>query len=271
MSKPPSTGTGTSPSSAERMQRAAVGEIIRQAEKQIGAQQYQRARDLLGEAWRLEPGNPYIPAIVERVELLAGRTQETFAQQQGAPHALSLSVGREFPGGIRPAMAPALPEEVRTRIRRLLIVIASLYDRGAYESAYETLLKAEDLDPLNAEVIAAKNKILPAYQVALKRREADLQRMRRNDLPGAAATMAERLLSENNSAGATDSGVLSFNRRLEELRRQKEEERQVRERAAWRQGTGAGEPSTPLAAPGTQGEHQKDPSTELLPKKPPRE
>ena len=105
MSKPASSKSPFAPSGALQTQRTAVGEIIRRAEKSIDSQEYKLAQDLLAEAWRLDPGNAYIPAIIERVQILRGMASEFAAQINGpATQSLSVTVGKEFPGGFKEAV-----------------------------------------------------------------------------------------------------------------------------------------------------------------------
>src|SRR5512143_2207987 len=104
MSKPASSKGPFAPSGLLKEERSAVGEIIRRAEKSIAGQEYKLAQDLLSEAWRLDPGNPYIPAIVERVQILQGMASEFASQMNKNGHQqLSVSVGKDFPEGIKQA------------------------------------------------------------------------------------------------------------------------------------------------------------------------
>ncbi len=222
-------------------ERSAVAEIIRRAEKSIAGQEYKLAQDLLAEAWRLDPGNPYIPAIVERVQILQGMASE-FASQlnRSGNQQLSVSVGKEFPGGIKQAEGADLP---RGKIQRFLTVATTLLERGSYQSAYESIIKAEELDAQDPDVQALKAKVLPLYEASMTRRSAGISGpARHGDSGGVAASMAGRLLAEELKAqqeALQQKGnfLPTFEDRLEVLRRQKEAERLARERALWDQTT----------------------------------
>jgi hypothetical protein len=159
------------------------------------------------------------------------------AAGQGGP--LSVSVGKEFKEGVRPTALSQ--EEMRARFRRLLTVASTLYDRGSYESAYESLMKAEDLYPRDPELSALREKILPAYESMMGKSNSLQVHSRRIDLPGAAASMAAMLLSESasgdNRSATTEPGFSTFNDRLTALRRRQDEGRQQQEQVSARQAT----------------------------------
>jgi tetratricopeptide (TPR) repeat protein len=241
MYKPPSSKSPFVFSSAVQAQRSAVGELIRRAERSIVGQDYRMAQNLLAEAWRLDPGNTYIPAIVERVQILQGMESEFAAQINGSgARSLSVSVGKEFPGGFKPVESGDLS---RGKIRRLLTVAMTLLERGSYQSAFESIIKAEELDPQDPDVQALKAKVLPLYEASMTRRSAGTSApTRRGDSGGVAASMAGRLmaetLKEQQAVAQQPKNVLpTFEDRLEALRRQKESERLARERVLWSQTT----------------------------------
>jgi tetratricopeptide (TPR) repeat protein len=241
MYKPPSTKTSGGVANAQQMSRSAVSEIIRQAEKQIAAQEFQRAQDLLSEAWRLDPGNLYIPAIVERVQVLQSLLREVVQQASvhDNPSSLPITVGNQFHTGIRQVKKPLSNQESEARIRRLLTAAISLYERGAYVSAFETVLKAEEINPQDPNVMEWKQKVSSAHEGSISRRSSAEAMRPREDLPGVAAAMAAKLLSKDpsqNAQLASPGGDYStFNERLAALRRQREEERSARERTLWQQ------------------------------------
>jgi hypothetical protein len=272
MYKPASSKSPFSFSNALQAQRSAVGEMIRRAEKSIAGQEYKTAQDLLAEAWRLDPGNAYIPAIVERVQILQGMASEFAAQTNGRDaRYLAVSVGKEFPGGIRPAEGPELS---RGKIRRLLTVATTLLERGSYQSAYESILKAEELDPQDPEMLALKEKVFPLYESSMQRRSAGTSApARRGDSAGVAASMAGRLMAEakkeeQESAQQKENPVPTFEERLEALRREKDTQRIAHERELWSQTTQkptAGRPSSHSPQP-----QKSSFITTLLRGKPPR-
>jgi hypothetical protein len=241
MYKPASSKSPFAFSSAMQAQRSAVGEIIRRAEKSIAGQEYKTAQDLLAEAWRLDPGNTYIPAIVERVQILQGMASEFASQMNGSgTRYLAVSVGKQFPGGVKPVESADLS---RGKIRRLLTVATTLLERGAYESAYESIIRAEELDSQDPEVQALKVRVLPLYEASMTRRSAGTSGpTRRGDSGGVAASMAGRLMAEELKVQLVppqqpENPLPTFEDRLEALRRQKETERLARERALWSQTT----------------------------------
>jgi hypothetical protein len=241
MYKPPSSKSPSTFSSAVQIQRSAVGEMIRRAERSIVGQDYKMAQNLLAEAWRLDPGNPYIPAIVERVQILQGMASEFAAQLNGPGTQFpSVTVGKEFPGGFKPAESAGMSSG---KIQRLLTVATTLLERGSYPSAFETILKAEELDPQDPDVQSLKAKVLPLYEASMTRRSAGTSApTRRGDSAGVAASMAGRLMAEalkeqQASALQPENVLPTFEDRLEELRRQKETERLASERALWSQTT----------------------------------
>ncbi len=255
MSKPASSKSPFAPSGALQAQRTAVGEIIRRAERSIASQEYTLAQDLLAEAWRLDPGNAYIPAIVERVQILQGMASEFAAQINGSgTQPLSVTVGKEFPGGFKEA---GEADVARGKIQRLLTVATTLLERGSYQAAHESIVKAVGLDSEDPEVQALKAKILPLYEASMMRRSAGISGpTRTSDSGGVAASMAGYLLAEElkaQQAALEQNGnfLPTYEDRLEALRRQREAERIAGERALWSQTATKRNPSgqSPPSAP----------------------
>jgi len=232
---------GSAVANARQMPRSAVSEIIRQAEKEIASQEFQRAQDLLSEAWRLDPGNLYIPAIQERVQVLQGLAREVVHQAWAHDRANILPIVAENRprGGTRQDEQPLSSQESVTRIRRLLTVAMSLYDRGAYVSAYEAVLKAEEINPRDPNVREWRQKVTSAYEGSINRRGSAEAVRHRDDLPGVAAAMAARLLLKDPAQQVPSSipgeDYSTFNDKLAALRGHREEERLARERALWQQ------------------------------------
>lgn len=237
MYKPDSTRRPGSVAPMHQMQRDAVAEIIRRAEFSISGQHYASAQELLAEAWRLDPGNPYIPAIVERVQLALSMQNDIRGQSNGdSGRYLSVSVGNQFQSGIRPASLP-LTDDQQARLRRLLVVATTLQERGAYDAAYDTILKAEEMNPADADVIALKGRIRPKYEQAMSGRKGiEDAPFRQPDLPGAAASMAVKLLTNDITSTPPPPPPPSESEvRIGALRKLKEQERELREQQMWRQ------------------------------------
>ena len=125
-----------------------VSELIRLAEKQISAGNLARACELLSNARSLEPSNEYISAIMERVLRL-----DPGPDPVNPPDAAS---GDE-PG-------PPDGDEIQNQVRRLTDNARSLFARGAFETAFNTLMKAYFLDPVSPEVMKAEELIVPALE-----------------------------------------------------------------------------------------------------------
>jgi len=238
------------------MQRTAVTEVIRRAEKHIATQEYYLAQALLSEALKMDPGNLYIPAIFERVQILQGMAEDFAELDRGVngDRNLSVSGGAQRPAGVTPSSMSG--GETRLRFQRLLTVIATLCERGSFEAAYESLLKAEKLYPQDPVLSVWREKIIPARESATTRVDVSQPHGRRNDLPGAAASMAAMILSDDKlqdqGARTSEPGFSTFNDRLEVLRRRKEEERVAREQTA-------GQQSAKQVGEGSQGTSQKSP------------
>jgi hypothetical protein len=232
---------------------ASVHAIIRRAEQMIASGDYVLAQQHIAEAWTLDPGNPYIPAIGERISLLLKMSRHESSKIgpiEESPRYLSVSVGKEFPGGVRPAenQAPVTDEELQTRIRRLTTVAVNLFERGSNGPALQSLMKAYLLDPMHPDVIACEQKLLPAWE-ALRKQAAglDLQDAFLNgDMPGGAAAATLRFAAESNSAVGTstepsllDALPPALEKRLDELKRRKEAERIDHDQALWRGASGS--------------------------------
>ncbi len=127
-----------------------VGEIIRSAEKQISAGNFQRALELLTSAHAIEPSNEYIAAILERITVM-GHSGEAPAAAAPAPV--------RPPAGPQPAAG-----DIESQVKRLTADARGLYYRGAYQSAFDTLTRAYLLDPVSVDVLQAEALIVPAIE-----------------------------------------------------------------------------------------------------------
>ena len=178
--------------------RSRVSELLRSAEKQLISGHSELALDQLRRAQELDPENQYIEVIIQRAELAAQtssgpRFQEVMGDAgHRSSRYLSVTVGEEVTGGGLPGSPrrEALSgEETARRIRELTETAQVLLNRGLRESAFDTLMRAYLLDPLNPEVLSCEKKVLPAWE--------DMRRLR-NPAPRAAvtpSTPADRLES----------------------------------------------------------------------------
>jgi hypothetical protein len=117
---------------------------------------------------------------MERARLL----EASSAPSEDPGRYLSVTVGNRFQGGIKGSDTdePTSPEQTRLRIRELTETAHILLNRGLSESAFDTLMKAYLLDPLNPDVISAEKRVLPAWELAQRQKPATM-----NIDPGAAA------------------------------------------------------------------------------------
>lgn len=204
------------------MWQSSVSDIIRSAEKFLSEGRYDVALEQLNQARGLDPANQYIDAIIVRAQNLRA-TQINPAQGrdpalEGSRY-LSVTIGKEFRGGIRPEEAGS-PEQIRLQIRQLTDTASVLLSRGLNESAFDSLMKAYLLDPMNPDVIACEARVLPAWE-----------RVRRahGDAPPAGANGASRSEME----------------RLSGLVQQKELQRTKKERQTWRLASDPGDQAEP--------------------------
>ena len=131
-----------------------VGEFIRAAERSIAAGDLNLALQQIANARSIDPKNEYLDAIVERIDLLASRPapvgKNGFLQ---APTALAEQ-------GEQPQGTP----ELQARVKRLTNVAINLFERGSYETAFDSLMKAYLLDPTSAYVMNCEKTLLPAIE-----------------------------------------------------------------------------------------------------------
>ena len=237
-----------------QQQSAAAREIIRVAEKLIETRQFDLAMQKLSVAQRMEPDNIYITAIVERMHRLA-------AESSSAGRFLALTVGDEFEDGIKPDSDKLhQAEDIDVQIRKLTSKATELIRRGAYETAFDSLMNAYFLDPVSPTLMESEKTLLPAIEMMRKQKtgKGGSERMRGlASLPPSARQTGSLSLSAQES------------QRLEELKRQKESERMDKERAIWREASRLPKmledilepvpPKEPVDAPPPAPENQKEP------------
>jgi hypothetical protein len=195
------------------MSQGGVSEFIRAAERSIAAGDLNLALQQIANARSIDPKNEYLDAIVERIDLLAARRDPV--GKNGFLQASPLPV-------IEPEKLEMTPE-LQARVKRLTNVAINLFERGSYETAFDSLMKAYLLDPTSSYVMNCEKTLLPAIELMRKRGTIASPGMARAASPQDPSQNA----SQQPASGNEDS-------RLEVLRREKEMERNEKERAMWR-------------------------------------
>ena len=203
-----------------------VREIIRKAEKHISAGELDSATKLLEDAKQTDPNNEYIGAILERVMLLSSRDGAASAHEVES-HRIEPTVSVSLP---KPTELPA--DNVQIQVQRLTAMAHNLYERGSYDTAFESLMKAYMLDPLSTDVEREESVIVPAFELMQKRGTMGSQA---DSVRPTVAQLLQQGLASNVPAPAV-SGELS---RIDQLKQQKEQERVASERAMWRKASEA--------------------------------
>ena len=202
-----------------------VTEIIKKAEKHIAAGDLNRAKTLLEDAQKTDPENEYINAIFERVMLLDSREGET------PVHELQ-TLPAEHVATVPPPVHAVLPEdEVQKQVKHLTTMARDLFERGSFDSAFDSLMKAFMLDPLSKDVAREESVIVPAFELMKKRGTLTASA---NESRPTTTQILQRGLASGGS-GSNPSGPTS---RLDQLKQQKEQERMTREREMWRKASG---------------------------------
>ncbi len=240
-----------------------TSELIRLAEANVAAGKYALALDQLTRAHNTEPHNKYIDAIIERVLTLqrensfpAVNEPEMLVEPPAdASRYLSVTVGKEFKGGIKPAEPGPVelpsPERKPLRpgndytgfIRELTDIAQEFVKLGLAEPAFDALMKAYILDPLSPDVLRCEKDVLPAWNLARAARAntnavdaatSAPPALQEPDIAVSDQTTRETQQQESSVQSATTSAD-DEEERLKILMRQKEEERLERERAVWRE------------------------------------
>ncbi len=228
--------------------------LIRSAEKLAASGRYDFAIEQLSVAERLDPGNQYIHAIIDRIRVLqnspqTGNSLPENRVDRSSP--LSITVGPQFKDGIRSIEDdPSLTsEDIHTKIRFLTNMAEKYLESGSSDKAFDSLMRAYLLDPLSPYVIASEKTVLPAWESAKTQtlrtkadRLPDSSTSGVNNLSNAGITNMARLNNNsiNNSQFAGNPGQASAmspdeQLRMEMLKQQKEHERLEKERVVWRE------------------------------------
>lgn len=195
------------------LSQGGAGEYIRAAERSIATGDLNQALQQIANARSIDPENEYLDAIVERIDLLASRN--AMAGKNGflqAPPAQAADPDQ-----------PQAPE-LQARVKRLTNVAINLFERGSYETAFDSLMKAYLLDPTSSYVMNCEKTLLPAIELMKKRGTI-------TTTPPTAAPVPQLASAPQIAPQEMKSDEES---RLEFLRSQKEAERQQKERAMWR-------------------------------------
>jgi hypothetical protein len=235
-------------------------ENVRKAEHLIAAGEYDLALQKLASAQDLEPQNQYMPALIQRVTYLrntAGKNLRSATATESLPSAVQAS---SLPlMGLSAALTPAGEQTaagdhaVDSRVKRLTVVATNLFERGSYEPAFQTLVKALLLAPTHPHVIECQRVLQPAIRLLKERGNViglDIVRGAQAQ-PGETSSTVSQGENDAQMVNASSGSAPGFHRshaakmmpavqegRLETLKRQKERERSERERAMWRQASG---------------------------------
>lgn len=203
---------------AEVKQTQPVSNRVRTAEKMIAVGNYEGALEQLRAAQGEAPTNKYIPALVERtIALLYPSTLRRDAERA--------------PGEVT-------EDDLTRRVRRLTLVAKDLYERGSYEVAFQSLLKAFQLAPTSPYVLECQKTLSPALEL-----------LRKQGTLSGVQVPAARVRSFSDESEAADWRRMITRapqkerepqrdpqeERIQALRKRKETERRERELAMWRE------------------------------------
>lgn len=163
---------------------APTGEVIKRAEQDISAGRYLLALGLLAEALRREPANVYLRAIVERVEQsireslkpdVPRESDQDVVEEDLQTRMRAAASTSDFGAGTGLLEEAAVDgADNASRVKLLTIVATNLYERGAYDQAIQSLMKAHLLDPDNPRVMECERTIRPALEELRRRTTAPL-------------------------------------------------------------------------------------------------
>jgi hypothetical protein len=126
----------------------------------------------LSQARRLDPENEVVRTIIAKVRALQ-KTERSGSERKAAAGGdsgmesgrfLSVTVGKQFDGGIRGEEPQGSKDDVRMRVQELTETAQILLNKGLRESAFDALMKAYILDPLSPEVISCEKRVLPLWE-----------------------------------------------------------------------------------------------------------
>ena len=234
-----------------------TADLIHRAEEDIAAGKHLLALGLLAEAARREPMNPYIGALVVKadkgIEIVCALPSEPAndgSASERRARLASLALRGEFGDGIG-LLSPGSPDRgVEGRVRLLTTVAINLYERGSFDEAVQSLMKAHMLDPKSPHVEACERLLEPALET-MRKGPAVARLVRKPTLEEAEASHGDlsaylqkngqimpHLTEVNAAAEIKLQHTAGETRRLEALRARQDLERRKREIMQWRQASG---------------------------------
>lgn len=265
--------------------------LIRSAERLAASGRFDFAVEQLTVAQRLDPGNRYIQAIIDRIRVKQNVQSTSNPEQMTSAdrhEGLSVTVGPQFATGLRSTEDDSRlsPEDVHTKIRFLTNMANQYLDNGSSERAFESLMKAYLLDPLSPYVIATEKNVLPAWDFTrahMNRSDSGSSRAQDFVIDNLSHLGTTHMSSSNSSGipsqfaslpsqASSSSQPIDEQMRMETLRQQKEQERLEKERTVWREAsripkTYGEDDSTDLTSPTQEsGKQPKPQSTGLFSK-----
>lgn len=213
-----------------------VGELVRFAETLIDQGDYTSAISCLQEAQGRQPENQYILAVMGRAEAL--RTGAVTPCGPTSPGALGVTIGASSTAPAKTIGADS-SADTEARVRRLTIVASRLFDRGAFDAAFESLMKAYLLDPSSQHVIACEQRLMPVWDLLRKRNAAVATTGRKQENLADGRTLHPKIPRTNDpvpppvQAVPTPESDLQ-SQRLRVLEQQREEQRRKHEQTVWR-------------------------------------
>jgi hypothetical protein len=231
-----------------------TADLIRRAEEDITSGKHLLALGLLAEAARREPGNAYIGVLVlkadkgiERVCTPEPANDGSASERRARLAAMALhgefgdGTGLLLPGSHNPALDG--------RVKLLTMVAANLFERGSFEEAIQSLMKAHMLDPKSQHVEACERLLQPALE-GMRKRPESAARVRpstpEEDESGRwdiSEFLQKKERPESHPAGVMTAEIkpqhsAAETHRLEALRARQDLERRKREIMRWRQASG---------------------------------
>jgi hypothetical protein len=226
--------------------------LIRAAEKLAANGRTDLAVEQLVVAQKLDPGNRYIQAIIDRIQPMQGLGGKLGGESSANQGPLSVTVGRQFVNGIRSEEDQILsPEAVHLKVRSLTNMADNFLEHGSSEMAFDALLKAYLLDPLSPYVIAAEKSVIPAWENARIKAQQTIAPSSgfSTGITDTISHLGTSAMAPTNSNGLSSSFPLrpaqnapqqgDDQSRLELLKQQKEQERLEKERSVWREASKA--------------------------------